>query len=213
MNIILFGAPGVIRGPYTKFLTEAYGIPEIYADLLRTTVKSESDLGKRVKAMLHEGKVLPDETRLAMVQERIEQDDCRSGFQLDGYPQTLAQAEALTAAKIPVDYVLDFVASDDDIVGRMAGRRLHPGSGRTYHVHSNPPKVEGKDDVTGEDLILRDDDREETVRARLSAYHKKAAPLIDYYKNATSTPDTRYVELDHTMSVTRVTEHLKSILG
>lgn len=177
MRIILLGAPGAGKGTQANFIMEKYGIPQISTgDMLRAAIKAGTELGKQAKAVIDAGQLVSDEIILGLIKERIAQEDCANGFLLDGFPRTIPQADGLKEMGVDVDYVIEFDVADDVIVERMAGRRAHLPSGRTYHVVYNPPKVEGKDDVTGEDLVVRDDDKEETVRARLGVYHEQTAP-------------------------------------
>jgi adenylate kinase len=182
MKLILLGGPGAGKGTQAAFITEKYGIPQISTgDMLRAAVKAGSPMGLEAKKVMDAGGLVSDQIILGLIAERLKQPDCSKGFLFDGFPRTIPQAEALRAQGIELDYVLEIDVSDDEIIRRMSGRRVHPGSGRTYHIAFNPPKVEGQDDVTGEALIQRDDDKEETVRKRLSVYHSQTQPLIEYY--------------------------------
>ena len=180
--MILLGGPGAGKGTQAGFIAGKYGIPQISTgDMLRAAVKAGSPMGQEAKKVMDAGGLVSDEIILGLIGERLQQPDCARGFLLDGFPRTIPQAEALRRQGIQLDFVLEIDVSDEEIIKRMSGRRVHPGSGRTYHIEFNPPKVDGKDDVTGEPLILRDDDKEETVRKRLSVYHSQTKPLIDYY--------------------------------
>jgi adenylate kinase len=182
MRIILLGGPGAGKGTQAGYITEKYGIPQISTgDMLRAAVKAGTPLGLEAKKVMDSGGLVSDDIILGLVKERVAQPDCEKGFLFDGFPRTVVQAEALKTEKIPVDAVVEIDVEDDEIIRRMSGRRVHLASGRTYHVLFNPPKAEGKDDVTGEPLIQRDDDQEETVRKRLAVYHDQTEPLIDYY--------------------------------
>ena len=182
MRLILLGAPGAGKGTQAANICARYSIPQISTgDMLRAAVKAGTPLGLQAKAVMDAGSLVSDDIIIGLVKDRLLQPDCAKGFLFDGFPRTLAQADALKAAGIAIDYVVDFDVPDEDIVKRLSGRRVHPGSGRVYHVHHNPPKVAGKDDVTGDDLVQRDDDREETVRKRLEVYHAQTRPLVDYY--------------------------------
>ncbi len=190
MRIILLGAPGAGKGTQAQFIKEKYGIPQISTgDMLRAAVKAGTPLGLEAKKIMDAGKLVSDEIIIGLVKERVAEPDCTKGYLLDGFPRTIPQADAMRENNIDVDFVVEIDVDDEEIIKRMSGRRVHPGSGRTYHVIYNPPKVEGKDDETGEDLIQRDDDQEETVRKRLSVYHEQTKPLIDYY-TAFSQEDT-----------------------
>ena len=214
MRIILLGAPGAGKGTQAQFIMEKYGIPQISTgDMLRAAVKSGSELGLQAKELMDNGKLVTDALVIALVKERIKQDDCRNGFLLDGFPRTIPQADAMKEAGITVDFVLEFDVPDDIIVDRIIGRRVHAGSGRVYHVKYNPPKTENKDDVTGEELTIRKDDQEETVRKRLVEYHQLTAPLIEYYQKEAQMSDVKYNCIDGTRPVSEVSQELARILG
>ena len=182
MRVILLGGPGAGKGTQAGYIKDKYGIPQISTgDMLRAHVKAGSDLGKAAKKIMDEGGLVSDDIIMGMVKERITEDDCKNGFLFDGFPRTIAQAEALKDGGVEIDAVVEIDVPDEEIIKRMSGRRVHLASGRTYHVVFNAPKEEGKDDVTGEPLIQRDDDQEETVRARLRVYHDQTEPLIEYY--------------------------------
>ncbi|MCG6657636.1 adenylate kinase [Halomonas campisalis] len=183
MRLILLGAPGAGKGTQAQFICERFNIPQISTgDMLRAAVKEGSELGLKVKEIMSSGGLVSDDLIIALVKERIGQPDCENGFLFDGFPRTIPQADAMKDAGVKIDHVLEIAVEDEEIVKRLAGRRVHPGSGRVYHVEYNPPKEAGKDDVTGEALIQRDDDREATVRNRLAVYHEQTAPLVDYYQ-------------------------------
>ncbi|HHZ8353451.1 adenylate kinase [Morganella morganii] len=214
MRIILLGAPGAGKGTQAQFIMEKYGIPQISTgDMLRAAVKSGSELGLQAKELMDNGKLVTDALVIALVKERIKQDDCRNGFLLDGFPRTIPQADAMKEAGITVDFILEFDVPDDIIVDRIIGRRVHAGSGRVYHVKYNPPKTENKDDVTGEELTIRKDDQEETVRKRLVEYHQLTAPLIEYYQKEAQMSDVKYNRIDGTRPVSEVSQELARILG
>ncbi len=184
MRIILLGAPGAGKGTQAQFIMEKYGIPQISTgDMLRAAVKAGTPLGLQAKDIMASGGLVSDDLIIALVKDRIAQNDCDKGFLFDGFPRTIPQAEALQQAGVDIDHVLEIDVDDEEIVSRLSGRRVHPTSGRVYHVQHNPPKQEGKDDVTGEDLIQREDDQEETVRKRLGVYHDQTKPLVDFYQN------------------------------
>jgi adenylate kinase len=182
MRVILLGAPGAGKGTQATFIKEKFNIPQISTgDMLRAAVKAGTQLGLEAKSYMDSGGLVPDAVIIGLVSERIKEEDCANGFLFDGFPRTIPQAEAMKAAGVDIDYVVEIDVPDEAIVERMSGRRSHPASGRTYHVKFNPPKVAGKDDVTGEDLVQRDDDKEETVLKRLEVYHSQTKPLVDYY--------------------------------
>ncbi len=182
MRLILLGAPGAGKGTQANFIKEKYNIPQISTgDMLRAAIQAGSPLGVEVKKVMDSGGLVSDDIIIRLVKDRLKQDDCARGYLFDGFPRTIPQAEAMKQAGVEIDYVVEIDVPDAAIVERMSGRRVHPASGRTYHVHFNPPKVAGKDDVTGEDLVQRDDDKEETVKKRLAVYHEQTEILLDYY--------------------------------
>jgi adenylate kinase len=182
MRLILLGAPGAGKGTQAAFIVEKFGIPQISTgDMLRAAVKAGTPLGVEAKKHMDAGALVPDEVIIGLVAERIRQADCANGFLFDGFPRTIPQADAMKAAGVVLDHVVEIDVDNSEIIGRLSGRRVHPASGRTYHLVFNPPKVAGKDDMTGEDLVQRDDDREEVVRKRLEVYQNQTRPLVDYY--------------------------------
>jgi len=182
MRLILLGPPGAGKGTQAGFIKEKFGIPQISTgDMLRAAVKAGTPLGLEAKKIMDAGGLVRDDIIIGLVKDRLKEDDCKNGYLFDGFPRTIPQAEAMKAAGVPIGFVLEIDVPDSEIIKRMSGRRVHVTSGRTYHVIFNPPKVEGKDDVTGEPLIQRDDDREETVRKRLEVYHQQTRALVDYY--------------------------------
>jgi adenylate kinase len=184
MRLILLGGPGAGKGTQANFVKHNYKIPQISTgDMLRAALKEGTELGLKAKEYMDAGKLVPDDVIIGLVKERIKEPDCEKGFLFDGFPRTIPQADALKEAGVPVEAVVDIDVPDAEIIKRMSGRRVHLASGRTYHIVFNPPKEEGKDDETGEPLIQRDDDHEDTVRKRLDVYHSQTEPLIDYYKN------------------------------
>src|SRR5690606_32438761 len=191
MRVILLGAPGAGKGTQAQFICQRFGIPQISTgDMLRAAVKAGTELGLQVKEVMDNGGLVSDELIIGLIRERITQADCANGFLLDGFPRTIPQAEALVEANIEIDHVLEIAVEDEEIVGRISGRRVHPGSGRTYHLEHNPPKQEGRDDVTGDELIQREDDKEETVRKRLQVYHTQTEPLVEFYRNLSAVNGT-----------------------
>jgi adenylate kinase len=192
MRLILLGAPGAGKGTQANYIQEKFGIPQISTgDMLRRAGKAGSPLGLAAKKVMESGSLVSDDIIIGLVKERLLEPDCKNGFLFDGFPRTLPQAAAMRDAGIDMDYVLEIEVADEEIIQRMGGRRVHPGSGRTYHVKFNPPKVAGKDDVTGEDLVQRGDDREETVRKRLAIYHAQTQPLVEYYSKWAAEGDKR----------------------
>lgn len=215
MRIILLGAPGAGKGTQAQFLTKRYNIPQISTgDMLRAAIKAGTDMGKMAKAAMDAGKLVTDEIIIGLVKDRIAEDDCKNGYLLDGFPRTLAQADAVTNAGINIDAVIEIDVPDAEIVKRMSGRRAHLASGRTYHILYNPPKIEGKDDATGEELVQRDDDKEEVVLDRLKVYHEQTKPLIGYYKEqAANNTDITYITVDGTANIADVEASIIAKLG
>jgi adenylate kinase len=203
MKIILLGAPGAGKGTQAQFLTKTYDIPQISTgDMLRAAIKAGSAMGTLAKSFMDAGKLVTDEIIIGLVQERIVQEDCKNGFLLDGFPRTVPQADALKNAGVAIDAVIEIDVPDSEIINRMSGRRAHLASGRTYHIVYNPPKVEGKDDISGEDLVQRDDDKEEIVKDRLDVYHTQTQPLIGYYtQEAVNNSNLKYVRIDGTQKI------------
>ncbi len=200
MRLILLGGPGAGKGTQANYIKNKYGIPQISTgDMLRAAVKAGTPLGLAAKKIMDEGGLVSDEIIIGLVKDRIKEPDCSNGFLFDGFPRTIPQADAMKEAGVNIDYVVEIVVDDEEIVKRMAGRRVHLASGRTYHILYNPPKVEGKDDETGEDLIQRDDDQEETVRKRLKVYHEQTEPLVKYYSKWAESGNAnapKYVSID-----------------
>jgi adenylate kinase len=184
MRLILLGAPGAGKGTQAQFICEKYAIPQISTgDMLRAAVKAGTELGIAAKKIMDSGGLVSDDIIIGLVKDRLTQPDCSKGYLFDGFPRTIPQAQAMKDAGVPIDFVLEIDVPFDAIIDRMSGRRVHPASGRSYHIKFNPPKAEGKDDVTGEALIQRDDDKEETVRKRLQVYNDQTRPLVEYYSN------------------------------
>ncbi len=212
MHVILLGGPGSGKGTQAQFITEKYAIPQISTgDMLRAAVREGTPLGIAAKKVMDAGGLVSDDIILRLIKERITQADCANGFLLDGFPRTIAQAEGLKEMGVSIDTVIEIAVPDEDIVKRMAGRRVHLPSGRTYHIEFNPPKVEGIDDVTGEPLIQRDDDKEETVRKRLSVYHQQTKPLVGYY----SAPERqiKFSSIDGVGDVDDITKKVFAVLA
>lgn len=216
MKLILLGAPGAGKGTQANYIHEKFGIPQISTgDMLRAAVKAGTALGQAAKKIMDAGGLVSDDIIINLVKERIKESDCKKGFLLDGFPRTIPQAEAMKNAGVHIDYVVEIDVDDSEIIQRMSGRRVHPASGRTYHVVFNPPKAEGKDDVTGEDLIQRPDDAAETVRKRLDVYHKQTKPLVGYYtsgvkSDAESAP--KYINIPGVGNVAEIRDKIFSML-
>jgi len=217
MRIILLGMPGAGKGTQAQFLMEQYGIPQISTgDMLRAAIKSGTALGAQAKSTMERGALVPDEIVIALVQERVKAPDCRRGFIVDGFPRTIPQGEALRRAGIDIDFVLNIDVSDEEILRRMSGRRVHLASGRSYHVAFNPPRVAGRDDATGEPLVQRDDDKEVTVKKRIATYHAQTKPLIEYYSRWSQSGDAkapRYATIDGNGTVEAIRDRLLAALA
>lgn len=215
MKMILLGAPGAGKGTQAKFLTEAYGIPQISTgDMLRAAVKAGTEVGLKAKEVMDSGGLVTDDIIMDLVKDRIQEDDCNSGFLFDGFPRTIPQAEALRDAGVDIDVVLEIDVPDDEIVKRLSGRRVHLDSGRVYHVEFNPPAQEGLDDETGEPLIQRDDDTEETVRKRLSVYHEQTLPLVSFYTEMEKNSGAvKFIKINGTASIEVIVADIKKNLG
>ncbi|MDJ0815875.1 MAG: adenylate kinase [Desulfobacterales bacterium] len=216
MRLILLGGPGAGKGTQANYIKENYQIPQISTgDMLRAAVKAGTELGLKAKEYMDSGGLVPDDVIIGLVKERITESDCEKGFLFDGFPRTIPQADAMKAAGVAIDAVVDINVPDEEIIKRMSGRRAHLASGRTYHVIYNPPKEEGKDDVTGEPLVQRDDDKEETVRKRLEVYHDQTEPLIDYYKTWESSGEAgapKYVRIEGVGKVEEIRDQIFSEL-
>lgn len=214
MRIILLGGPGSGKGTQAQFITEKYGIPQISTgDMLRAAVRAGTALGIAAKKVMDAGGLVSDDIILGLIKERIAQDDCVNGFLLDGFPRTIAQAEGLAVMGVELDNVLEIAVSDEEIIKRMSGRRVHLASGRTYHVIFNPPKIDGIDDLTGEPLIQRDDDKEETVRKRLEIYHQQTKPLVDFYSAKATTGTVKFSTVAGIGSVDEITAKVFAALA
>jgi adenylate kinase len=216
MKIILLGMPGAGKGTQSRFLTEKFGIPQISTgDMLRAAIKDGSPLGIEAKRHMDRGALVPDDIVIELVKRRLGASDCAKGYIFDGFPRTLPQAEALRRERIGVDFVVDIHVKDEEILRRMSGRRVHLASGRTYHVDFNPPKVAGKDDVTGEDLVQRPDDKEETVKKRIGVYQTETRPLIDYYRKWGESGEPaapRYVRVEGSGTVEQIRDRMLASL-
>ena len=199
MKLILLGAPGVGKGTQAQYIAEKYGIPQISTgDMLREAVREESEIGLQVKAVMESGALVSDDIIIALVKVRIAQDDCAKGYLFDGFPRTIPQAESLRAQHIDIDCLIEIEVPDQHLISRLSGRRVHPASGRVYHLAHNPPREAGKDDETGEPLVQRNDDKEETIKERLDVYHEQTKPLVGYYRNIAQQPGAslRYHAID-----------------
>ena len=216
MRVILLGAPGAGKGTQAQFIKEQFNIPQISTgDMLRAAVKAGTPLGLEAKKVMDAGGLVSDDIILGLVKERIAEDDCANGFLFDGFPRTIPQAQALVEQGVDIDFVVEIDVDDEEIIERLSGRRVHPASGRVYHVKYNPPKVEGKDDETGEELVQRDDDQEETVRKRLKIYHDQTAPLVGYYQDwASKEPAAapKYVRVEGVGSLDSIRDQILSEL-
>ncbi|MDH5472675.1 MAG: adenylate kinase [Gammaproteobacteria bacterium] len=216
MRLILLGGPGAGKGTQANYIKNKYNIPQISTgDMLRAAVKAGTPLGIEAKKVMDAGGLVSDDIILGLIEERIKEDDCKNGFLFDGFPRTLPQADALKA-KVEVDGVVEIDVDDAEIIKRMSGRRVHPASGRTYHVVFNPPKTEGKDDETGEDLIQRDDDKEETVKKRLDVYHEQTEPLINYYSTWSTSAEAgapKYIKVNGIGKVEEIRDQIFNALG
>ncbi len=216
MRLILLGGPGAGKGTQANYIKENYQIPQISTgDMLRAAVKAGTELGLKAKGYMDAGGLVPDDVIIGLVKERIKEPDCEKGFLFDGFPRTIPQADAMKEAWVAIDAVVDINVPDDEIIKRMSGRRAHLASGRTYHIIYNPPKEEGLDDVTGEPLVQRDDDKEETVRKRLEVYHEQTEPLIDYYKNWESSGESgapKYIRIEGVGKVEEIRDQVFSAL-
>ncbi len=216
MRLILLGGPGAGKGTQATFITEKYNIPQISTgDMLRAAVKAGTALGIEAKKIMDQGGLISDEIITGLVKDRVQEDDCANGYLLDGFPRTIPQADAMRDLEINVDHVLEIRVDDEEIIKRMSGRRAHLASGRTYHLVYNPPKQEGKDDVTGEPLVQRDDDKEETVKKRLDVYHEQTEPLIEYYESFANSGDAnspKYTTVHGIGSVDEITNKVFSAL-
>lgn len=215
MRIILLGAPGAGKGTQAKIIEDKYNIAHISTgDMIRQTIKSGSQIGQELKKVLDAGQLVSDEFIIEIVKDRISKDDCKNGFLLDGVPRTIAQAQELDKLGIDIDYIVEVDVADKLLIERITGRRVHPGSGRTYHIKFNPPKVKDTDDVTGEPLITRTDDNEATVKERLDVYHQQTAKLIDFYRNFSSqqTKTPKYIKINGDQAVDIVSKEIFSQL-
>ena len=214
MRLILLGAPGAGKGTQAQFITEKYGIPQISTgDMLRAAVKAGTQLGLKAKAVMDAGELVSDEIIIGLVKERITADDCVNCFLFDGFPRTIPQAEAMVAAQVVIDDVVEIAVEDSDIIARLSGRRVHPASGRIYHVQHNPPQRDGLDDETGEALVQREDDREDTVRNRLSVYHSQTSPLVEFYQSMTGEDAPAYHRVEGVGSMDEIRDKVLASLA
>ncbi|BBP01284.1 adenylate kinase [Sulfuriferula nivalis] len=218
MRIILLGGPGAGKGTQANYIKQHYNIPQISTgDMLRAAITAGTELGKAAKAVMDAGQLVSDDIIIGLVKDRIAQSDCANGFLFDGFPRTIPQAEAMKSAGVPIDYVVEIDVPDSEIIQRMSGRRVHLASGRTYHTVFNPPKIANTDDITGEPLIQRDDDHEDTVKKRLDVYHAQTEPLVHYYSdwaNTASAADApKYVKIAGIGNVETIRDHVFAALG
>ncbi|NBB08368.1 adenylate kinase [Pseudomonas sp. SLFW] len=215
MRVILLGAPGAGKGTQATFITKKFGIPQISTgDMLRAAVKAGTELGLKAKSVMDSGGLVSDDLIIGLIKDRLSQPDCANGCLFDGFPRTIPQAEALKNAGLAIDHVVEIKVDDEEIVKRISGRRVHEGSGRVYHTVFNPPKVEGKDNETGEDLVQRKDDVEETVRHRLSVYHAQTEPLVEFYKQLEAKDGTpKFSSIAGVGSVEDITAKVNAALG
>jgi len=217
MRLILLGAPGAGKGTQAQYICERYGIPQISTgDMLRAAVKAGTPLGIEAKKVMDAGGLVSDDIILGLIKERLQQPDCAKGFLFDGFPRTIPQAQALKDQGVKLDFVVEVDVPDEEIIKRMSGRRVHPGSGRTYHVVFNPPRIEGQDDLTDEPLIQRDDDKVETVRKRLDVYHSQTKPLVEFYSKWAENGEAdapQYVKVEGVGSVTEIRDEIFKALG
>ncbi|RLA18222.1 MAG: adenylate kinase [Gammaproteobacteria bacterium] len=214
MRIILLGSPGSGKGTQAQFITEKYAIPQISTgDMLRAAVRAGTELGIAARKIMDEGGLVSDDIILGLIKERIAEADCTNGFLLDGFPRTIAQAEGLQDMGVKIDDVIEIVVADDEIIKRMSGRRVHLESGRTYHIEFNPPKIVGKDDVSGESLIQRDDDTEQTVKKRLDIYHQQTKPLVGFYQSQAEQGEVKFSSIAGVGDVSEITAKVFSELA
>lgn len=217
MRLILLGPPGAGKGTQAAFITQHFGIPQIATgDMLRAAVNARTPLGMEAKKVMDAGQLVSDDIIIGLVKERLQQSDCQRGYLFDGFPRTIPQADALKDAEIPLDFVVEIAVPEEQIIERMSGRRVHPGSGRTYHTVFNPPRIADVDDATGEPLVQRDDDREETVRQRLQVYRDQTRPLVDYYSQWAASGDPAapaYVQLSGVGTVDEIRERIAAALA
>ncbi len=214
MRLILLGAPGAGKGTQAKFITEKLGIPQISTgDMLRAAVKAETELGLAAKQVMDAGGLVSDDIIIGLVKERIREPDCAGGFLFDGFPRTIPQAEAMVAAGVHIDHVVEIAVDDEEIVARLSGRRVHPGSGRVYHIQHNPPQREGLDDETGEALVQRDDDKEDTVRKRLDVYQQQTRPLVEFYQSMSGAHAPACHRVEGVGSVEDIRRKVFAVLG
>jgi len=214
MRLILLGAPGAGKGTQAQYICDKYGIPQISTgDMLRAAVKAQTELGLAAKKVMDAGGLVSDDIIIGLVKDRITEPDCDNGFLFDGFPRTIPQAEAMVEAGVDIDHVVEIAVADEEIVSRLSGRRVHPGSGRVYHVEHNPPQREGVDDETGEPLVQRDDDTEDTVRERLSVYHAQTSPLIGFYQELSGGNAPAYHKVEGVGSVDNIRDKVFDALG